>query len=574
MNRLLFIVFILFLSHASSAQVKFYAKTDARKIVQGSYVELSFVLENADARKFIPPKFKGLEKVSGPSTSSSTQVYNGKVSKTKTWIYTLTSDKIGTYEIGRASVMANGKTMSSQPVIVEVIKGSNKNVERDKQAFVQIELSDSVSYVGAQVHVDYRLFTTLDVRTFNIDNEPSFDGFYAQQIMRPNSQTERVVIDGVEYFTKVLRRFALFPQQTGSYTFGPSRISLGVVTDKNQNSNRGFFYNSRTQQFKTTTNAVTVVVDDLPRNGPEDFSGAVGNYQMPAQINKRRLTTDDPIIVNMDIQGNGDAKFVSAPNWEISEGLEFYDPNIISENSFEKTGTILHKKKFEYLLVAEKPGRYQIRPSITYFNPDSNKYITLQKGNFQVIVTQGSAKNEFAIEKDTSDAIFNMVEMQTNLHQEKGSIYGSIPHKALLGLIFLGFIGVFGYKKKLDANGALDPKILIRENAATNAHEKLDAIKQHIYDKEHKAYFEHATIALKKYIEDRFEIPAVHLKKDALIDALKDVQTPSDCLEQIKQIMAKSEQALYAPITVTDMESTHQQISSVINTLNDLDISK
>lgn len=419
MNRLSIVLMLLFCASLTRAQVKFYAKTDATKIVQGSYVELTFVLENAEGTRFIPPQFTGLEKVSGPSTSSSTRIFNGKVNKTKSWIYNLTADKVGTFEIGRARIVVNGKTMTSQPVMIQVIKGSEKNVERDKQAFVKIELSDSIGYVGAQIHVDYRLYTTLDVRTFNIDNEPTFDGFYAQQIVRPNSQTERVVIDGTEYFTKVLRRFALFPQQTGSYTFGPSRISLGVVTDKNQNANRGFFYSTRTQPFRTSTNAVTVVVDDLPRNAPKDFSGGIGNYLMSAQVNTRRLTTDDPIVVNMEIQGDGDTKFVSAPKWEIPDGLEFYDPNIIDESSFERTGTLQHKKKFEYLLVAEKPGLYKINPSFTYFNPDSNKYITLRKGNFNVQVTQGSAKNKFTVEKDTSDAIFNVFAKTTKFKKKR-----------------------------------------------------------------------------------------------------------------------------------------------------------
>lgn len=138
----------------------------------------------------------------------------------------------------------------------------------------------------------------------------------------------------------------------------------------------------------------------------------------------------------------------------------------------------------------------------------------------------------------------------------------------------MGFIGVFGYKKKLDATGALDPKLLIQENAASVALEKLESLKSHINDKDHKAYFEHASLALKKYIEDRFEIPAVHLKKEALIAELQSINAPEETLARIKQIMGKSEQALYAPMTVTDMESTHQDITQVINTLNTLPIGK
>ena len=75
----------------------------------------------------------------------------------------------------------------------------------------------------------------------------------------------------------------------------------------------------------------------------------------------------------MEVIGDGDSKTVSAPKWTVPQGLEMYDPNIIQDEILPSSAKITHRKVFEYLIVANKPGKYILKPTFTYFDPDSSQ---------------------------------------------------------------------------------------------------------------------------------------------------------------------------------------------------------
>ena len=155
------IILFLFFSSALIAQKpKFYATTDARKIVEGSYLQVKFVLEDAEGTNFIPPKFDGFTVVSGPSSSSSTSIINGVVSREFGYAYGLQPKSLGKKTIPAASIQVNGKTLKTQSMVIEVVKGNNKSITADKQIFVKTELTDTSTYVGQQITLTYKLYTT------------------------------------------------------------------------------------------------------------------------------------------------------------------------------------------------------------------------------------------------------------------------------------------------------------------------------------------------------------------------------------------------------------------------------
>ena len=53
----------------------FIARVDAKKIIEGSYVEVEFILDNVEGDNFTPPKFKNFSVLSGPNRSSSCLLY-------------------------------------------------------------------------------------------------------------------------------------------------------------------------------------------------------------------------------------------------------------------------------------------------------------------------------------------------------------------------------------------------------------------------------------------------------------------------------------------------------------------
>ena len=217
MQRILHILLgVIFCVTVSAQKPKFYADTDARKIVEDSYVEVFFTIENGKGTNFELPKFKDFEVVSGPSRKSSTRIINGKMTSEESLGYGLKPKGIGNKVIPPASVKVNGKTMRTAPVTIEVVKASDKSMSDDKQIFVRAIVSDTIGYVGQQILLDYKLYTTLNVRQVQFAETQDFDGFYAEDLGSTRGYV-REVVDGIEYYTRSISRVALFPQQTGTY---------------------------------------------------------------------------------------------------------------------------------------------------------------------------------------------------------------------------------------------------------------------------------------------------------------------------------------------------------------------
>ena len=80
---------LLGVSGALGAQVTFEAAADARRVLENSYIEVSFTLSNAQGAQFTAPTFEHFLVVSGPSRSISTSMINGAVTRTQKYTYTL-----------------------------------------------------------------------------------------------------------------------------------------------------------------------------------------------------------------------------------------------------------------------------------------------------------------------------------------------------------------------------------------------------------------------------------------------------------------------------------------------------
>ena len=560
MNKVLLVFGFLLISLVSYGQ-KFYAYSNAKQIVEGSYFQVDFILENADGRGFKPPSFKGYDVVSGPSTSTSTSIANGHVSKTYKVSYGLQPKAIGSYKIGSATIFVNGQALKSQPLQLKVVKGSDKKVTSDKEVFVKAVLSDSTAYVGQQLLLQYVLYTTLDVRQFDIKSESEFDGFYTEELRLGKINFTREIIDGVEYFTRPIWKAALFPQQTGTYEIPEVPVQLGIAKPGAQ---RSFFFSAQVTPRLVRADGIEIQVKGLP-SSDEPYTGAVGRYRMSVTSGKNTLTTDDAIEVKIEIQGNGDAKTVTAPRWILPDGLEMYDPNVLDDQVYTTTQGLNHKKLFEYLIVAKKPGKYNLQPTFTFFDTDKNEYVTLRRRLGTITVLQGSNKTPEAavVERKPLAGIFST----TTLSRPKKSLYNSLLHLLGLGFCFLAGLGLYFYSHQLQKSGKLDPTHLKREKAKEVAQSQLKQSKVYLNQNDSKGFHQEMITALKTYVTDKYNIPALHIKKSELLQKLTATNMEPSAIESFKTILERSEIGMYAPGISTEMSDTYNKAIDLITGL-------
>ncbi|MDX1407538.1 MAG: BatD family protein, partial [Saprospiraceae bacterium] len=398
MSRILALVILLVLgSKSSEAQVRFTASTDARQVVVNGVFEVRFTLENAEGREFQAPPFDGFEVVSGPSLSMSTTILNGQRTQSRSYGFTLMATREGTFTIAGAKIKSGTQVLESNSLTVEVVAGKpgssvdGQVMPTDEQVFVRLAIDTAVAHPGQQLRLDYKLYTTVNIRNYNTIQEDSYEDFFFRYVKDFNERAYLEVVDGIQYRVQTLKSLALFPQKTGSITIDPLVINAGIGV---RDQRRSFFFNTRTIPKTLRSNGLSLEVLPLPDPQPGDFTGAVGRYQMAVQTNRRELTSDDALVLTVQIAGDGDAKRWSPPSLAyLDDRFEMYDPRIIQDRFVDVGGRMESAKTIEYLLIPRKAGPLTFHVDFTYYDIDSSGYVTLRSNPVSLTVRPGTGRS-------------------------------------------------------------------------------------------------------------------------------------------------------------------------------------
>ena len=562
----LFIILFFIALTTSAQQAKFYAKVDTKEILEDSYLNIDFVLENAQGSGFTPPKFKDFVVSSGLSQGTSMSNINGRVTRTSTYSYELTARKAGTYTIQPATIKVAGKNYKTAPVQIKVVKKKISAGSKGEDMFIRIVLSDSIAYTGQQVTADFQLFTKLDVRSGNYMTKPEYEGFFVQEIHNIRAASKRVIYEGEEYVVKSLDRVALFPQQTGTYDIGPFNFKIGVAAE---NSNRrGFFFGTQLKYYNVQTDGKKLIVKNLAATAPPSFSGGVGTYQMSVNVAKRKITLDDAFTIVMQIVGDGDGRTVNPPAQEYHPDLDVYDPNIKSDESFESQGKWVNKKVFEYLIVPKKEGRYKIAPEFTYFNVDSNRFVSLNSSVLNLFVEPGSGTTL----RKTGDQKISREEIRPLVNADSVSnldshFFNSIPYWGIfsIGLAGMGFL--YFKKWKLVEESKIDPLTKKRNAANSIAVKRLSLASELMVKGENKEAYAEISNTIKKYIADRYAEDYSELNASKIADVLTTNKIETDQIESMKSIMNACQMSIYAGASDLSVKENYEKTIALISAI-------
>ncbi|MEM6316354.1 MAG: BatD family protein [Bacteroidota bacterium] len=567
--RYLFLLFFVSISCFSlRAQVSFEASTDARQVVENGYFSVTFTLNNGKGTNFQAPPFRDFRVLNGPSRSMSTTIINGNATQKVSYTYSLQPKKKGTLTITPASIVVNGNTMRTKPISIKVLKASevDKNASQEQQLFVKAETDTNLVYVGQQLVVDYKLYTTVNIENYDIAFEPEYQGFFARDIRRFDSRVVREVVDGVQYTTKVLKRIALFPQQTGLQTLEPMTVRLGVIIgNKRPNS---FFFNNQIKPVNVQTNALEINVKSLPEPVPSNFSGAVGKYAMTSFMDKTSLTTDDAIDIRLTIQGNGDIKRLQAPSLGFPESFEVYEPKVIDEVSQESGGILKGQKTIEYLAIPKQAGRFRLSPSFTYFDTDSAKFVKLVPNIFNVNIRQGQkvATTQKVPPANLANKDIRYIKTAATFSSNRTPFPTTTLFYLLLALPFLAFGGALIYKQIIAKNGNIDLAALKSQKAQKVAIRRLEVAESFLKENKSRAFYDEISKALLGYVCDKLQIPLSELSKKNMSQKMQVLAVKDQHISSFLSVIKTAEMALFAGMdNSAAMSETYQKSIKVIS---------
>ncbi len=573
-NQLIFLYVLLLTGLTFAQDIRLQASVSANTV--GVNDPFTYSLEISGSAASLPdaelPEFNDFMVLSGPNSSTSIQIINGSMSSTKTNTFYLQPTKEGAFTLPPAVIRYKGKVYKSNAVSVKVVKsagqsGAGAAAKKPAQSKTDSEISGQDVYIktlvskrkvylGEQITVTYKLYFRQDVRGFDFKKQPSFPGFWKEDFAIPRRPAMgREVVNGITYNTAVLKKYALFPAQTGKLLLNPIQAILEVVV-KTRNRRRSLFDSffddpfGRTVQKAISTRPVTVNVLPLPELGkPKDFSGAVGNFNYTLRTDKTETNVNEAVSLRLKIAGAGNIKMAELPKLSIPPDIEQYEPKISFKTTKDK-GVIRGEKSAEIILVPRVAGTFTIKPAaFSYFDPKDKKYkfsktkpivLKVKKGSGQPAVSavqnSGLSQKEVALLGKDIHYIKESAELEPIAYKPYLSFYfwGSV-----LGMLVL-FMGLIVYDDK-QARILGDERLVRSKRAGRLASKQLAVARRHLNGEEKGEFYKAVSLALRGFVQDKLNIELTEFNAPNVRRKLSARGIPAEDVEKYVAVLEESD---------------------------------
>jgi BatD DUF11 like domain len=568
------------------------------KVGLGDQFEVSFAFNGPDVNNvkgFTSPDFANFMILSGPNQSTAMQIINGAVSGSITYSYYIQPKSIGTFNIGSATVNYKGTNYKSQPLKIEVVKGSapppsaNKqqavnpdaqNSEIAKNLFIRVFADKQKVYQGEQVTVTYKLYTRLNIAAqMQVSKLPQYQGFWAEELETSNNINFTVEnFEGKQFRVGILKKAALFPSQSGELTVSPMELKVPVQIQKKRKAgnsvfddffNDPFFGNAQTVEYNAKSNTVKVNVLPLPENKPESFKGAVGQFTLTSELNKNSTKTNEPLSLKLNITGTGNVSLLNVPEISLPPGMEKYDPK--STDQINRQVKISGKKSIEYLIVPRNAGKKEI-PSVkfSYFDPNKKTYVTLSTPPYNINVEQGTGEQGYAgMSKEDIKLLgddIRYIKTSSPGLQQKGEIalYQFGFWTAAL-LPFFALIGAVMWKRREDRLSG-NISLMRYQKAQRISAKRLKTAKTLMLANKQTDFYTEISLALFGYLEDKLHIPKSEFTLDRASAELRKSNVDESLITGIVNCAEKCEYIRFAPVEdgTTEMKNMYHDTEKLI----------
>lgn len=397
---------------ATAQQVRVDMSADRTRIGADEQVTVRIEVqsEGGDSPEVQLPTFEGFQVVSRqvqrPMQFSFSFGSRAVVRSSVIYAFGLSPVRVGKIPIPPVRVQVGGQVFQSKPLTIEVVGAGAAPAQPDAPApgdtgddatpdtgepavpaappgtaasaakvddiaFLQTVVDKPRPYEREQVTVTVYLYLRQRLHnTPNVKQEPGTDGFWVHDLLSPNYklQGQRHSVNGSLYTVYMLRRFAAFPLRSGELTIGPMTVEI------DQSSVFDLFGGRRANPVVTRTGVpITLDVQPLPEEGRPANGAFVGSFTLETRLDRDQAVTGDAVTLTATVRGRGDVRAVKLETPSIP-GLRILDPQI-KDRVESPNDLVSGERVYEWLVVPEQPGEYQIPPiGFDVFDPSTRRY--------------------------------------------------------------------------------------------------------------------------------------------------------------------------------------------------------
>ncbi|MBI4335553.1 MAG: protein BatD, partial [Candidatus Omnitrophica bacterium] len=548
------------------------------------------------------------------SRSQNISVINGKVSASINFRYVLVPSAVGTYMIEPAEIEIGGEVYQTQPIQIEVISSSHvpptapqaappsvmapsppvaEEEEEEKRPypkerlFIETHVDKLRAYTNEQITLTFGFYQAINLYENPLYSPPSTTGFWSEDMPPQRKYYKR--INGIQYLVTEINT-ALFATSPGVYTIGPARLEckaedLDAFFKRNPYS---IFDEDPFSVFKTgkpvilKADPIKIEIAALPdESKPPDFKGDVGRFDISATLDKNKVEEDEAVTLRIKVTGDGNIKTISEPKVDVAaDDFKVYDSGS-SENISKENYRVHGEKIFEKVFLPRKAGKVTIPAiSFSFFDPRSRAYKTVNTLPLELSVSASSQKKparrlsrlkEKEAVKVVGEDIRFIKTPAAPLRDEGAPIYKNLFFIAINAFPLILLPLSILYRRHADRLKA-DTRYARAMYAHPFAQKRLKHARELTKQNKPKEFCAEIHHALTKYLADKLNI-SIGLTTDEMIDALRSRGTSQKIVDKLSALIAKSEQARFAPsggAIAAPEEVSPSEMSSMLKTAEEL----
>ena len=610
MKKYLTILSLLFLTAFSLAAQTSFQVIPPRNVIAGNRFAVTYRLSNGEGTSLNAPAISGCKLLNpqpGVSTSQSYQIINGQASSSSTVEYTFIyrAEEEGTFTIPAASIIADGKKLTSQPAKFTVLPADKatqgqqqggygygygrqpqQSVHVDDMAsqddtsrpiskddiFVRIILNKSHAYEQEAIECTIKLYTKFQrINSFMMTSPPTFDGFLIEEVDTQAALNAVENYKGQNYVTAVLKKCIIFPQKSGKLTINSGKYDLSVV--QIERVSNGWFISGRPVEKDVHLQPFTSTVDitPLPEPRPAGFDNAVGSFTFESRLSPEKLKTGEAASLEYIVTGTGNIKYLHEPKPELPTEFEQLSPKTdyrTRVSGATVTGTMV----VDYTLVPQSVGTFRIPDQkFIYFDPAKRGYVTLTAPGYTMDIAKGSGTSVSAEQMEIEAKNTDILHIKTgtkNLSKVHQPVifnwwYWAVP--VLLVLALVTAVLVYGRQVRLNAD------VAGRRNARANkvARRRLRAAEKFMKARQPEQFYEAMLKAMWGYLGDKLSMPVSQLTRQNILETLLSRGVTQENADKVIEVLDQCEMARYTPDSSSEasVEALYEEATRTINSL-------
>ena len=363
---------------------------------------------------------------------------------------------------------------------------------------------------------------------------PAFAGFWNSQTTEQREYSE--TIDSVEYSVNELRT-VIFPSIVGGITIAPASLAASG--------------SSNVEPAVLESAPLTVEVRPLPSGAPPEFTGAVGTFEISAEVDATTGAVNQPVRFTVTVSGNGNIEALPEPSWPEFAGWRVVE-SPVSFNSRVVAGQVTGSRTYELTLVPEVAGELTI-PAIPYpyFEPVSEQFVPVATVPIVLSIAETNDSTDIppvsivSATQEEGPVIRPIKPVPPSLHRAGTELTSSSVYWAAWAIPALAVVGALAWRRRrasLDATRAEalrqsafpDAKAALAHSAASGDDPRVAAAS-----------------ALLSYLSARLAEPVGGLTREALLRRLREAGVLPQLAQKVEGILSAGDAAGYTPMAAS-----------------------